>query len=677
MTSLTYPRFIPTPEGKLLFHHRLGSSSAGNSYIYEYDGSTHEWSLVGKYISQTGTYTGPVGTSNNRNSYFDNNHFDANGRLHVTWCWREPGGGSANHDLLYAYSDDIGRTWKNQLGDTIAIAGTSFITLDSPGILGWPIPQYRNYINNSAMITDNDGRVHVVAWHLADGVPDNLVFDATIASGAVFNHYWRGTDGIWRKNETDFTGTRAKMVADDDGRSFLIYGDATNVRIAAANPAADPEATPSDSWNDWAPLDLTGALPDGRAEIVNTIIDPQRWKTDRILSVYAQETNITGTAPTPLHILDYHVSRAAAGPKPANDATYKDLNPTLTWHPGLGSASSDVYFGTDQTAVATATTASPEYLGRLTEPHHASDTLEILTAYFWRVDSVSAGGTVTPGRVWSFTVGEPQIILSQQQAARSYGGRASFQADLLIDYESVTSADLTLYLGTADGGTDPEAWQQVIDIGAHPDGTISVTLDALPAGTYFYRFLATTTYRSAWAPATASLGSNGDLSQWPKTALIAFPGYTGAETLADFPVLVRLSPATLPGFTYDQLLSPPHADLRFSTLDGSVLPHEIEKWNPSGTSLIWVRVPELSASTQLRVWWGKAGESPPPHPPMSGPAASTASGTSIPPSVSPRIPPPANSPEPPPTLPPRMASSPEPRLSMAAPPPSPSMTPRP
>ena len=230
-------------------------------------------------------------------------------------------------------------------------------------------------------------------------------------------------------------------------------------------------------------------------------------------------------------------------PKPANEATYKGLNPTFTWHPGLGSASSDVYFGTDQTAVATATTASPEYLGRLTEPHHASDTLEILTVYFWRVDSVSAGGTVTPGRVWSFTVGEPQIILSQQQAARSYGGRASFQADLLIDYESVTSADLTLYLGTADGGTDPEAWQQVIDIGAHPDGPISVTLDALPAGTYFYRFLATTTYRSAWAPATASLGSNGDLSQWPKTALIAFPGYTGAETLADFPVLVRLSPS--------------------------------------------------------------------------------------------------------------------------------------
>ena len=128
------------------------------------------------------------------------------------------------------------------------------------------------------------------------------------------------------KTKPTFTGTRAKLVADDDGRLFLIYGDATNVRIAAANPADDPEATPSISWNDWAPLELSGALPDGQAEIINTIIDLQRWKTDRILSVYAQETNVTGTATHPLHVLDYHVS--APPPVPSrNAATYNGFEP--------------------------------------------------------------------------------------------------------------------------------------------------------------------------------------------------------------------------------------------------------------------------------------------------------------------------------------------------------------
>ena len=34
-------------------------------------------------------------------------------------------------------------------------------------------------------------------------------------------------------------------------------------------------------------------------------------------------------------------------------------------------------------------------------------------------------------------------------------------------------------------------------------------------------------------------------------------------------------------------------DLRFVDANGTVLPHEIESWNQSGISLVWVRVPTM------------------------------------------------------------------------------------
>ena len=67
-------------------------------------------------------------------------------------------------------------------------------------------------------------------------------------------------------------------------------------------------------------------------------------------------------------------------------------------------------------------------------------------------------------------------------------------------------------------------------------------------------------------------------------------GYSGAEVLANFPVLVRLS-TEIKGFRYSDC-APDGADLVF-LLDNEVLPREIERWNPEGESLVWVRLPEL------------------------------------------------------------------------------------
>ena len=89
---------------------------------------------------------------------------------------------------------------------------------------------------------------------------------------------------------------------------------------------------------------------------------------------------------------------------------------------------------------------------------------------------------------------------------------------------------------------------------------------------------------------------------------ITFSGYSGSETLADFPVLVRLSP-TLNGFDYSCCRAD-GSDIRFFDASGNILSREIDTWNPGGESLVWVKVPSLSASTKITCLYGFAGAAP-------------------------------------------------------------------
>lgn len=611
MTQVTYPRFIATPAGKLLFSYRYGSSGGGDEMLLEYNGVTRSWSNLGQYTTRAGSYTGSLGTGTDRNAYFDDTVFDDQGRLHATWCWRETPDGGSNHDLNYAYSDDAGRTWKNNLGTTVATTGSSFLAINSPGVLAWSIPQKRNYINNSAMTVDKQGRVHVVAWMLPAAAADQATFTTSLTSASRFIHYWRGLDGVWRRNETTFTGTRAKLLADADGRLFLVYGDTTNLRVLAATPASNPEQNPAASWSDWASLQLSAALPAGRANTVNMILDRSRWIRDRVISVYAQETNVTGTAPTPLHVLDYHVSRAAVMPSPAIETVVSNRSPTLSWVSGQKALMHDVYFGTDAAAVMSARPNSPEYRGRVTSPQFAVTALTEASFYYWRVDAIDTAGRITTGQLWSFATSDLLPRVSAISALRHYGGGVDFVCNVAVTDVSLTSAQLELFIGTSDAATDATGWDRRIDLGPKPSGTHSVSADALPLGTLYYRYRVTTLHGSTWSVSTAQV-SGEDLAEWRYSAVLQVTGLTAGENLTNFPLLLRLSPQMMTNFAYAQLRSAAAGDLRFSNLAGDqIYDYEIESWNPTGTSHVWVKIPQLVNGSALRMWWGCAAKTSP------------------------------------------------------------------
>jgi len=96
-----------------------------------------------------------------------------------------------------------------------------------------------------------------------------------------------------------------------------------------------------------------------------------------------------------------------------------------------------------------------------------------------------------------------------------------------------------------------------------------------------------------------------ELKNWRYKMKITFNGYTGSTTLSNFPALVVFNDS-LPNFGYDQFVSPDGWDLRFTDASESqYLSYEIEDWNTSGDSHVWVKVPELSGTdTYIWAYWG-------------------------------------------------------------------------
>lgn len=113
-----------------------------------------------------------------------------NSRLHVTWTYRDfvpfegwdkstgvqhkqqagPNGIENNHDLWYSYSDDLGRSWKNDAGSTIAELGKGgSVRCDKKDIKVFSIPKGCGAHNQEDQVVDHEGGVHVLNRDTMDG----------------------------------------------------------------------------------------------------------------------------------------------------------------------------------------------------------------------------------------------------------------------------------------------------------------------------------------------------------------------------------------------------------------------------------------------------------------------------------------------------------------------------
>ncbi|MEM7395076.1 MAG: LamG-like jellyroll fold domain-containing protein, partial [Verrucomicrobiota bacterium] len=176
------------------------------------------------------------------------------------------------------------------------------------------------------------------------------------------------------------------------------------------------------------------------------------------------------------------------------------------------------------------------------------------------------------------------------------------QAALNGRLSSESPADVTIYWGDNDGGTNAGLWDHAITLTNIPGGDFSTVASNIGIGaTYYYRLFGSNSFRSVWS-------SNSESFATPlvtREIKIQFCGYPGGGTLTNVPVLIPLS-TNIPGFDYADFRSLTGGDLRFFDPGYSNgLFHQIETWNPGGTSLVWVRVPELvDSNTCIFAWYG-------------------------------------------------------------------------
>ena len=95
----------------------------------------------------------------------------------------------------------------------------------------------------------------------------------------------------------------------------------------------------------------------------------------------------------------------------------------------------------------------------------------------------------------------------------------------------------------------------------------------------------------------ASGTGDGRASDAPASAgnarKITFLDQASTAPLIDFPVLIRLDPATIDYAT----IANPRTDLAFADPDATPLPFDIDTWTPGGESDVWVKVPKIDASS--------------------------------------------------------------------------------
>lgn len=105
------------------------------------------------------------------------------------------------------------------------------------------------------------------------------------------------------------------------------------------------------------------------------------------------------------------------------------------------------------------------------------------------------------------------------------------------------------------------------------------------------------------ADAAADAPDAGSGAGTPKRReTLTFQNATRAQTFSNFTVMVALDATRI-----DYAACPGGANLRFTDPDNTPLKYEIERWDATSTSIVWVRVPQIDASSNtdfITMHWG-------------------------------------------------------------------------
>ena len=175
-------------------------------------------------------------------------------------------------------------------------------------------------------------------------------------------------------------------------------------------------------------------------------------------------------------------------PNPLNGSENLCQDVVLSWEPGEFADTHDVYFGTNQTVVENATTATAGIYKGNREPNtYDAGSLESLAlgeTYYWRIDEVGSGGSpVWKGDVWSFTLNDGKAF----DPSPSDGYARLFPGEALAWGPGCLATSHDVYIGTSYAAVDAAT------PGVHPNveyinvASATYTPSLEPWKTYYWR----------------------------------------------------------------------------------------------------------------------------------------------------------------------------------------------
>jgi hypothetical protein len=264
---VTYPQFYRLADGDLLFLYRDGESGSGDVMLNRYDVRTGAWRVVSHPL---------IAGNGARNAYMNTLAVDEKGGWHLSWVWRETPDVASNHDVLYAYSPDEGKSWRRSDGTAYSLpidAGSAEVA--------WPVPQGSELINQTSMTVDGRGRPVIATYWREPGseVPQ-------------FRVVWR--DGArWRMNEVGhrtqpfrLSGGGTRRIPISRPQVFAAGGDSLYLvfRDEERGPGVSLALSTDPGHADWTVRELYRPS----VGMWEPSFDLDRWRRDHVLDLFVQ-----------------------------------------------------------------------------------------------------------------------------------------------------------------------------------------------------------------------------------------------------------------------------------------------------------------------------------------------------------------------------------------------------
>ena len=165
------------------------------------------------------------------------------------------------------------------------------------------------------------------------------------------------------------------------------------------------------------------------------------------------------------------ISGQPSNPSPADYATGVAIHPILSWTPGQGALSHDVYLDT----------VNPPTIFRGNQPGTTFDPCNLLpaTTYYWRIDEVYSTSTIT-GPVWSFTTANTKATILVSQFCPAHGATGMPIGGIILTWTAGYGAvSHDVYFGTASSGGTFQVNQ--------PGTSFALPTILTPNTTYYWR----------------------------------------------------------------------------------------------------------------------------------------------------------------------------------------------